>query len=256
MNGKLSIILSVILVTAAILTVQSSMLQLSYAQTRLDATAQNTILTMNNDARRAVNVPPATWSNSVAADAQAWANYIVSLNLNWGICGHPQQDPNFTQCPPHASWNQRNGQGENLAWGYNTPLATHVQGWINERSNCLPGCQIPADGSLSNPPGSNRAFGHYTQIVWSTSTQIGCGIAQQTIGTNTWDMLVCRYLPSGNYPGQVPYGQGAAAVAEEETTLTDQAVVEEEDAAGGAADQAVVEEEVQGDQFIQEELVQ
>jgi hypothetical protein len=34
---------------------------------------------------------------------------------------------------------------------------------------------------------------------------------------------VCRYLQSGNYPGQFPYGQGAAAAA---------AVAEEEDGSG------------------------
>jgi hypothetical protein len=47
------------------------------------------------------------------------------------------------------------------------------------------------------------------------------------------DYLVCRYLQSGNYPGQFPYGQGAAAaVAEEETTLgppADRAVAPEEE---------------------------
>ena len=54
---------------------------------------------------------------------------------------------------------------------------------------------------------------------------------------------VCRYLQSGNYPGQFPYGQGAAAaaaaVAEEETTLgppADQAVAPEEDGSGGVED--------------------
>jgi hypothetical protein len=57
------------------------------------------------------------------------------------------------------------------------------------------------------------------------------------------DYLVCRYLQSGNYPGQFPYGQGAAAaaVAEEETTLAppaDQAVTgdEEEDGRGGGGE--------------------
>ena len=34
---------------------------------------------------------------------------------------------------------------------------------------------------------------------------------------------VCRYLQSGNYPGQFPYGQGATAAA---------AVAEEEDGSG------------------------
>jgi hypothetical protein len=70
------------------------------------------------------------------------------------------------------------------------------------------------------------------------------------------DYLVCRYLQSGNYPGQFPYGQGAAAaVAEEETTLGtlgDQGAAQQ-DAGAPPADQAVVEEEVQGDEVIQEQ---
>jgi hypothetical protein len=241
MNGKLSIIMSVILVTAAILTVQSSMLQISYAQTRLDATAQNTILTMHNDARRAVNVPPATWSDSLATDAQAWADYVASLNLR------PYRPPDLGQFPPHATWEQRkSSQGENLAWGARGafPVSTFVQGWIDERSNCLPGCQIPADGSLG-PQGA--AFGHYTQIVWNTATQIGCGIATDA----NQDYLVCRYLQAGNFPGQFPYGQGAAAMGEEQNTLGDQAVGAE-GAGAPPADQAVGEGEVQGDQLIQE----
>jgi hypothetical protein len=242
MYSKISIIITVTLVTAAFLIVQSSMLPLSYAQSRLDATTQNTILTMHNDARRAVGVPQATWSDSLARDAQAWADYIVSLNLRWDLCGSAQ-DPQFTQCPPHATWQQRNSQGENLAWGYNRPLTTLAKSWIDEAPNCPPGCVIPADGSLGVYP---RQFGHYTQIVWNTATQVGCGIAQQPMGGNTWDMLVCRYLQAGNYPNQAPYGPGAvgaaAAVGEEQNTLGDAggaaAVGEEQNTLG---DQAVVQ---------------
>jgi hypothetical protein len=39
------------------------------------------------------------------------------------------------------------------------------------------------------------------------------------------DYLVCRYLQSGNWVGQFPYGQGAAV-----------AVVNEEDGSGGGGD--------------------
>ena len=200
MNGKLSIIISAILVTAAILTVQSSsMLQISYAQSRLDANTQNVILNMHNQERANVQVPALTWSNDLARDAQNWANTIVSRNLRWDLCG-TSQDPNGTQCPPHVPRDQANGQGENLAWGYNTPVVTLAQGWADERSNYVPG--TPIAGNLGWP----NVYGHYTQMVWSSTTQIGCGIAQQTIGANNWDILVCRYAPGGNWIGQVPYG--------------------------------------------------
>jgi uncharacterized protein YkwD len=250
MNGKLSIIMSVTLVTAAILTVQSSsMLRPSYAQ--VDATTQNAILNMHNQERTAVQVPTLTWSDSLARDAQSWANNIVSRNLRWDLCGS-QQDPQGMQCPPHVPRDQANGQGENLAWGYNTPVVTLAQGWANEKRNYVPG--TPIDWSLGYP----NVYGHYTQMVWTSTTQIGCGTAKQTIGANTWDLLVCRYSPGGNFIGQVPYGQQpAAAMGEEQNTLGDQgagAVGEEQNTLGdqgaGAAGAVGEEQNTLGDQGV------
>ncbi|MDY7012856.1 MAG: CAP domain-containing protein [Cyanobacteriota bacterium] len=43
--------------------------------------------------------------------------------------------------------------------------------------------------------------GHYTQIVWRKTTQVGCGISQA--GGN--DILVCRYSPPGNFMSQPVY---------------------------------------------------
>src|SRR5215210_5480928 len=93
MNGKLSIIMSVILVTAAILTVQSlSMLQNSYAQSRLDATSQREILDIHNREREAVGVPPLTWSDTLADEA--WAderrNYVPGTPIDPGF-GYPSR---------------------------------------------------------------------------------------------------------------------------------------------------------------------
>jgi hypothetical protein len=61
-----------------------------------------------------------------------------------------------------------------------------------------------------------------------------CGMTTNSVN----DFLVCRYSPSGNYPGQFPYGQGAAAapatnappppaaVGEEQNTTGDQGAVQ------------------------------
>jgi hypothetical protein len=191
-----------LLVTAAILTVQlPSMLQPSYAQARqLDASQRQTVLDIHNRERGLVGVAPLTWSDSLASSAQTWATHIVSLNLGPG------------GFPPHAPWDQRSGQGENLAWGTRGafPVATFVEGWAREKPNYVPGS--PIEQTLGSP---NRVYGHYTQMVWSTTTQIGCAL-----GTDAnQDYLVCRYSPSGNFLGQPAYPVGAAAVGEEETTL-------------------------------------
>ena len=201
MYSKLSIVISVILVTAAILTVQSSMLQPSYAA--LDANSQTAIRDLHNRERTAVNVnppiPQVTWSESLARDAQNWADYLTQLNLR---PYRGPQDPG--DLAPHSDWRTNGNQGENLAWGTKgafTP-AVLAQGWADEKSNCFPGCVIPADGSLQQsqtPP--YRVFGHYTQMVWRDTTQIGCGFASDA----NQDYLVCRYSPSGNYPGRAAY---------------------------------------------------
>jgi hypothetical protein len=39
---------------------------------------------------------------------------------------------------------------------------------------------------------------HYTQIVWPTTTRVGCAI----YSSRSWDFLICRYSPSGNIDGR------------------------------------------------------
>lgn len=51
--------------------------------------------------------------------------------------------------------------------------------------------------------------GHYTQVVWRASTQLGCANSRCTknspFGDGEWTMTVCNYAPAGNYSGQRPY---------------------------------------------------
>ena len=238
-----------ILVTAAILTVQSSMLQPSYAQ--LDPQSQTALLDLHNRERAAVGVPPVTWSQSLAIDAQNYAQTLASRNLDLGLI-------------PPSSNVQATGEGENLAWGTRGAFSaeTLAQSWANEKANYVPG--TPIAGNLAGP---NGVYGHYTQMVWSSTTEIGCGMAYDA----SQDYLVCRYLPAGNILGQTAYGQGApppaatnataapatnalppppAAEDEEQNTLDDQGAAGQ-DAGAPPADQAVVEEEV-GGEVIQE----
>ena len=192
--------MSVILVTAAILTVQlSSMLQISYAQSRegerLDEYSQREILDIHNREREAVGVRPLVWSDSLAAGAQAWAEEIASLRLRLDRC-----DQDSSQCPPPSNVNQRErDQGENIAWGpypgREYRAASLAESWANERRNYVPG--TPIEPRFGYPEG---VYGHYTQMVWGHTFEIGCGFAQRD-----FSILVCRYAPGGNWIGDVPY---------------------------------------------------
>ncbi len=136
------------------------------------------VLAVHNRERAAVSVPPLMWSDKLAADAKAWADHLATL-------GKIVHCVNVPGCDTH-------GEGENLASGGHTttvPIAQNMQGWIAEK-NVFQG--------LPSATGTD-VVGHYTQMVWKSTTQIGCGTASGGPNDNQgWDILVCRYLPWGN----------------------------------------------------------
>ena len=44
-----------------------------------------------------------------------------------------------------------------------------------------------------------KGTGHFTQVVWKNSKQLGCGVA---CGSNDYCYVTCNYYPGGNYLGQ------------------------------------------------------
>jgi hypothetical protein len=55
--------------------------------------------------------------------------------------------------------------------------------------------------SFSNP-GFSMQTGHFTQVVWKGSKQLGVGIAFANNGNKA--IVVANYSPPGNYLGQFP----------------------------------------------------
>ena len=77
-------------------------------------------------------------------------------------------------------------------------MAELHQGWIDEKQFWDAGKQICAAG---------KVCGHYTQMVWKTSTDIGCGIIRNgnSIGAEykgQVSYIVCTYNPGGNTDGE------------------------------------------------------
>lgn len=65
----------------------------------------------------------------------------------------------------------------------------------------------PYNYNYSNP-GFSAEPGHFTQVVWKNSTQLGCGAAQgvKTLNGRQYNAfyVVCHYAPAGNVTGQFP----------------------------------------------------
>lgn len=130
----------------------------------LSADAQ-AILNAHNAYRAKHCVGLLTWSASLATQAQNWANQCTK---NGNLFAH----------------SGFNGYGENLAWGGGLGAKAAVDLWYAEVSKY----------NFSSPAWSN-AVGHFTQLVWRATTQVGCGVATCG-GQRLW---VCQYTPPGNW---------------------------------------------------------
>jgi len=126
------------------------------------------LLNAHNAYRAKHCVPGLTWSTQLAAEAQQWADACPSNG--------------FKHSP--GAWQGENGYGENLSWGTNQSAQGAVDNWYREISQYN-----------FNAPAYSNAVGHFTQLIWRNSKQLGCGMSVCN-GANYW---VCRYSPTGNW---------------------------------------------------------
>ncbi|MBF0611799.1 MAG: SCP-like extracellular [Magnetococcales bacterium] len=135
----------------------------------------NDMVVAHNQVRRSVGVPDLTWSPALANQAQQWANRLQGQG-----------------CKMEHSRAAK--VGENLAWSSGRRLKPTdvVSMWASEAKDfdhtsgrCTPGA----------------VCGHYTQLVWKNTQEVGCGMA--TCGRE--EIWVCNYSPPGNYTGQKPF---------------------------------------------------
>jgi len=163
----------------------------------------------------ASNMSAVVWDDALAAVAQGhaaqclWGHnsdrntqiYTFSDLFNDEVYGQPLPQSGFYM-------------GENVAgaWSSQTPniesvLTNQVNGWWSE--------QDLWHFQTYNPSTINGA-GHFTQVGWADTRQIGCGFAVcddgMFAGLNL-HFLVCDYYTGGNYLGQYPYETGTCSAA-------------------------------------------
>jgi hypothetical protein len=134
------------------------------------------ILDIQNSERLAVGAPPLRWNPALEASATAWAEQLARIGQEI-----------------HAPREGRGIERENLqkgliGWGPDRFL----RDWLSEKRDFVAGTypNVALDGDWAN-------VSHYTQIIWPTTTEVGCAMASSA----TTDYFVCRYAPTGNKDG-------------------------------------------------------
>ncbi|HNY40835.1 MAG TPA: CAP domain-containing protein [Bryobacteraceae bacterium] len=136
------------------------------------STLPREMLAAHNAVRTGAGIPALTWSRELESTARNWANALMARRQ-------------FKHRPDTP-------YGENLfeITGDSASPGDVVNAWAAQardydyRSNSC-----------------RRVCGHYTQVIWSDTKQVGCGVARGR-GREVW---VCNYNPPGNVVGQRPY---------------------------------------------------
>lgn len=171
---------------------------------------QNAILAKHNAYRQTCGAPNMVWDAGLAANAARWASGCHTDKFG-NFC---HQFQSSADCPGAPGGNQ-NGESTSFAWRTTqqgsgpvqsvTPGETPadaVKGWYCEVS------RFPFDspnptiaGGFTGNNCSGTATGHFTQVVWKSTTRLGCASNTCAVPGKpgmTGTLWVCEYAPAGN----------------------------------------------------------
>lgn len=146
------------------------------------ASEAKTFLDHHNKVRAQVGVGKLTWSSSLSDYAQSWANQLADKKCKM----------------KHSERVDETGRvlGENIFWGSSSAVYGTLdasKSWYEEKADYN-----------GEPIGETRGkkVGHYTQMVWNSTREVGAGVAFCPSGAI---IVVASYHPAGNIVGSVPY---------------------------------------------------
>ncbi len=140
----------------------------------------------HNKIRIEDGVPLLTWSPSLAKGAQKWSDVLKSENCVF------RHDPNRVY-------------GENIYWAWKS--GSLPDGLISKPTDATTWWADEKEfyNYSKNTCASGEQCGHYTQMVWEDTTEVGCAVSSCIEKSKQTDVWVCRYNPPGNMNGARPF---------------------------------------------------
>lgn len=138
------------------------------------------VLRAHNAERATVGAPALIWDEGLEREARAWALHLLETST-------------FAHDPA------QHGHGENLwtGWGERRWTPEEMVGeWIAEKAQY----RHAAFPAVSRT-GDWTVVGHYSQLIWSRTTHVGCAVERR----GDRSVLACRYSPPGNIDGLLAY---------------------------------------------------
>jgi hypothetical protein len=130
-------------------------------------------------------LPFLTWNADLAATAKAWAEQCVDTEAPTGLIDH-----NAGRSTGHPYY-----VGENIyGSGGGASAQEAVELWASEGANY----------NYATGQCSGVTCGHYTQLVWRATLEVGCAL-HTCPGLQFGASIVCDYGPGGNSGGGKPY---------------------------------------------------
>ncbi|MEB8431260.1 pathogenesis-related family 1 protein [Cocleimonas sp. KMM 6892] len=146
------------------------------------------VLDSHNKVRAKHRLQPLKWSDKLARYSQEWADQLGSGSRC--TMRHRSGQPPYGENLYWSSavvWSDGKRETNRVTIKDVVKVWTDEELWYNYQSNsCKPG----------------QKCGHYTQVVWKNTTEVGCAMKVCSDKSQTW---VCSYNPPGNFTGMRPY---------------------------------------------------
>ncbi|KAH7035995.1 CAP domain-containing protein [Microdochium trichocladiopsis] len=157
-----------------------TLILLAGAATGMAASLKRTVLKQHNRARALHGAAKLKWSNELAGIAQSHTNTCVFSHKIDGDYGQ------------NIGWASAASGGDDDAVNEMADMITDA--WYGEVSKFTEyGASTPNTARLGE-------WGHFTQVVWNATTEVGC--AYSTCNAGAAHMFICNYSPPGNVGGQ------------------------------------------------------